>query len=90
MNLSGNCVEFLSIKDGFGRHMQFLTDEQVMSVKMLNHLALFFASLALWTVKLSICFFILSLIRGTHQRSTRVVWVLVTMTSLAHGCQLIF
>jgi hypothetical protein len=87
LNLSGNSVEFEAVTDGFGRHLQFLSNEQESRVRMWNQLGILFANLAIWAVKLSICLLILSLIRGAHYRSRWTIYGLMCITSIAHGCQ---
>lgn len=89
MNLTCNAVEYKAIKLGFGRHLQFLTREQEQPIRMWNQFGILFANLAIWAVKMSICFFILALIRGTHHRSQWIIHGLIAMTCLAHGCQTI-
>lgn len=56
---------------------------------MWNQLGILFANLAIWSVKMSISFFILSLIRDAHRRSRIVTYILITITCIAHGCQTI-
>jgi hypothetical protein len=89
MNLTCNAVEYEAVKLGFGRHLQFLTREQERSLRKWNQFGILFANLAIWSVKISICFFILSLIRGTHRRSQWIIYGLITITCIAHGCQTI-
>jgi hypothetical protein len=89
MNLTGNVVEYEAVKCGFGRHLQFLSRDQEREVRMWNQLGILFANLAIWSVKMSICFFILTLIRDAHRRSRFVIYGLITITCIAHGCQTI-
>ncbi|KAF2471482.1 uncharacterized protein BDR25DRAFT_261093 [Lindgomyces ingoldianus] len=89
INLASNAIEYESVKVGFGRHLQFLTRDQERALRRWNQIALCLANLAIWSVKLSICFFILSLIRGTYRRSRWVIYGLITITCIAHGSQTI-
>lgn len=80
-NLTCNIIEFPHVAAGFGRHLQFLTQDQVETVTKLSQMTILFAALAAWAVKISISFFILRLIRGTHKHLRWATYFLVTITS---------
>lgn len=56
---------------------------------MWGQLAILFACLALWSTKISICFFILQLIRRTHKSMRYVAYALIAITSTTSTCQII-
>ncbi|KAI1357429.1 hypothetical protein F5Y08DRAFT_324353 [Xylaria arbuscula] len=89
-NLTTNALEFLSVHEGFGRHLQFLTDAQERSVRKYSQYNILFAVLSLWAIKISICFFILGLIKDTHNRSKWVLYGLVIVTTIGSVVQIIF
>ncbi|KAI0968499.1 hypothetical protein F4678DRAFT_464564 [Xylaria arbuscula] len=88
-NLTGNILEFLSLRQGFGRHLQFLTRDQELTLLMLAQFTLLFAFISIWAAKLSVAFFILSIIRGTHQRTRWVCYGLIALTTAAQFAQVI-
>lgn len=56
---------------------------------MLSQYAIVTACFALWSVKISICFFILALIRGTHKRLKQVIYALIAITTASSLCQIL-
>ncbi|RYP02770.1 hypothetical protein DL765_010687 [Monosporascus sp. GIB2] len=82
-NLAGNILEIRLVHVGFGRHIQFLTSEQGMSAKKLEQFIILFACVALWAVKISISFFLFSIVHDVHQRSRWVMYGLIGLTTLA-------
>ncbi|KHO01975.1 uncharacterized protein MAM_00976 [Metarhizium album ARSEF 1941] len=89
-NLTANMLEIQAVQAGFGRHLQFLTRSQVLTVKRLSQYNILMANISLWAVKISICCFILALIQGVHRRTTWVVYALIAVTTTASTCQGIF
>ncbi|EFY88296.1 O-methyltransferase, putative [Metarhizium acridum CQMa 102] len=89
-NLTANMLEIQSVQSGFGRHLQFLTHEQVLTVRRFSQYNILFANISLWAVKISVCFFILALIQGVHRRTAWVVYALIAITTTASTCQGIF
>ncbi|QLI68405.1 uncharacterized protein G6M90_00g049520 [Metarhizium brunneum] len=89
-NLTANVLEIQSVQSGFGRHLQFLTREQVLTVRRFSQYNILFANISLWAVKISVCFFILALIQGVHRRTTWIVYALIAITTTASTCQGIF
>ncbi len=75
------------MEEGFGRHLQFLTREQVLTLKRLSQYNILFANISLWAIKISICFFILSLIQDVHGRSKKVIYALIAITTTASTIQ---
>ncbi|KAI0449202.1 hypothetical protein F5B21DRAFT_509398 [Xylaria acuta] len=60
------------------------------TVRKYSQYNILFAILSLWAVKISICFFILGLIRDTHSRSRRILYGLITVTTLGSLIQSVF
>ncbi|KAI1208160.1 uncharacterized protein F4807DRAFT_431817 [Annulohypoxylon truncatum] len=87
LNLTTNALEYVSVQEGFGRHLQFLTDEQKENVKRISEYTILFAVIDIWAVKISICFFILSLIRDSYRRSKWVIYGLMALTTIASFVQ---
>jgi len=59
-----------------------LTEEQGRTIWKLGQCNIIFAVIALWAVKISICFFILTLIRDAYHRTVYVVYGLMAVTTL--------
>ncbi|KID96775.1 hypothetical protein MAJ_07288, partial [Metarhizium majus ARSEF 297] len=89
-NLTANVLEIQSVQSGFGCHLQFLTREQVLTVRRFSQYNILFANISLWAVKISVCFFILALIQGVHRRTAWIVYALIAITTTASTCQGIF
>ncbi|TGJ81755.1 hypothetical protein E0Z10_g7010 [Xylaria hypoxylon] len=89
-NLTTNALEFRSVHSGFGRHLQFLTDAQERDVRRYSQYNILFAILSLWAIKISICFFILGLIRDTHNRSRWILYGLILVTTVGSLIQSVF
>lgn len=83
-------LEIQSVQSGFGRHLQFLTREQALTIRRFSQYNILFANISLWAVKISVCFFILALIQGVHRRTTWIVYALIAITTTASTCQGIF
>ncbi|OKL64264.1 hypothetical protein UA08_00938 [Talaromyces atroroseus] len=82
LNLMANGFDYKATLSGFGRHAQFLTvDEQVNAIKY-SQLAVAVANWAIWAVKLSVCFFLLSIVRDIYQYYNWAVYALISMTSI--------
>ncbi|KUI60906.1 hypothetical protein VP1G_08123 [Cytospora mali] len=90
VNLTANILEYQSINAGFGRHLQFLSSEQASTIKRLSEYTLLLADVSLWAVKISICFFLLSMIQNTYQLTHWVIYGLATLTTIASICQAVF
>jgi hypothetical protein len=86
-NITANILEVQSVKLGFGRHLQFLERPQVLDLKRLSQYNILFANISLWAVKISICFFILLLIKNIHNRTRYVVYTLIGITTTASFLQ---
>ena len=66
--------------NGFGRHAHFLSDQQLILAKKYSQLAVLAAIFAKCAIKLSICFFLLVIIRGTHRRFVLAIRILMGLT----------
>jgi hypothetical protein len=82
-NITANILEIQSVQLGFGRHLQFLEREQVLNLKRLSQYNILFANISLWAVKISICFFILLVIKNIHGRTRYTVYTLIGITTIA-------
>lgn len=60
-----------------------------MTVKRLNQIGILMANLALWAIKCSVCFFLLSLIHNAYQRAHVIIYGLLAMTTISSFCQAI-
>ncbi|ROW11901.1 hypothetical protein VPNG_04904 [Cytospora leucostoma] len=90
VNLAANILEYQSIDAGFGRHLQFLDNQQASTVKKLSQFTILLADISLWAVKISICFFLLSLIHNAYRLAHWVIYGLATITTISATCQAIF
>ncbi|KAI0387993.1 integral membrane protein [Hypomontagnella monticulosa] len=88
-NLTGNALEIQSAHNGWGRHLQFLNDEQRSMTRMLTLYNILISDIALWAVKLSASFFLLSLVTGVYNRAKWIIYALIVITTLASLSQLI-
>ncbi|CAF9931902.1 MAG: hypothetical protein ALECFALPRED_005123 [Alectoria fallacina] len=66
LNVVANGFNFQATASGFGRHAQFLTFDQLVKAEKYAQIAVIVAAIAIWAVKISICFFLLAIIKGTH------------------------
>ncbi|KAI1127287.1 hypothetical protein F5Y10DRAFT_292889 [Nemania abortiva] len=80
-NLTGNALEVLSVHSGYGRHLQFLTSEQRSRTRMYTLILIPVASVALWSIKMSISYFLLQLITGVHQWARWILYALMAITT---------
>jgi hypothetical protein len=78
------------LRSGFGRHLQFLDRQDVLFLKRISQYLILMATIALWAVKISVSLFILQLIKGTHRIATRIIYGLITVTTIASIGQGIF
>jgi hypothetical protein len=77
-----NGFDYKATVSGFGRHAQFLTvDQQVDAIKY-SQFAVAVANWAIWAVKLSVCFFLLSIVRNIYRYYNWAVYALITITSI--------
>jgi hypothetical protein len=81
-NVVVNGMEVKAALLGFGRHTQFLPVAQIAECLKLAQIGLLLAHVASWAVKMSICFFLLALVRGTHRSFRSFIWVLMTLTTI--------
>lgn len=82
LNLIANGFNYKATLSGFGRHTAFLTiDEEVEAVKCAQ-LAVIIANWAIWAVKLSVCFFLLNIMRSVHNHFRWAIYSLIITTSI--------
>ena len=79
LSVCGAALNHLQVKNGFGRHIYYLTDDQISQVikwstlvEMVNEIAVFF-------VKTSICLFILRMLSGTYRAVRFLVWATIAV-----------
>ncbi|MCJ1333929.1 hypothetical protein MMC10_010635 [Thelotrema lepadinum] len=89
-NIVGDAFEYIATSEGFGRHIQYLTSDQKIQALKYGQLAILNAFFAMWSVKLSVCFFLLGIIRGTHKYFRIAIYSLIGLTTAASfiGCLL--
>ncbi|RDA88479.1 hypothetical protein CP532_6641 [Ophiocordyceps camponoti-leonardi (nom. inval.)] len=85
-NLSANIIEIQSVHQGLGRHLQYLTREQGLHLKEMNQYTMILANIALWAVKMSVCFFLLALTKKAHRRVRWIVFALMALTTIGSLC----
>lgn len=83
-------LELQMLEAGFGRHLQFIDRPDVLFMKQMSQYLILMANIALWAVKISVSLFILNLISGTHVIMTRILYVLIAVTTAASLGQGIF
>ena len=81
LNLVGNVFDYIATASGFGRHSKFLTSDELIQAVKYAQLAVIVAIIALWAVKVSICFFLLGIIKGTHFRFAWLIRILMGFTT---------
>ena len=67
---------------GFGRHSKFLSMEQEIQANKYAQLAVIVAIWAKCAIKLSICCFLLNIIKGTHRKVMLAIKILMGLTIL--------
>ena len=79
LSVCGAALNHLQVKNGFGRHIYYLTDDQISQVikwstlvEMVNEIAVFF-------VKTSICLFILRMLSRTYRIVRFLVWATIAI-----------
>lgn len=80
-------LEIQAVQAGFGRHLQFLPRDQVLTIKRLSQYNILLANIALWAVKISVCCFLLSLVQVAHQRTRWIIFGLIAITTVASTTQ---
>ncbi|KAL9074298.1 MAG: hypothetical protein Q9157_004439 [Trypethelium eluteriae] len=81
LNIVANAFDCKAASAGFGRHLQYLELENAVTAAKYAQLAVLLADFIIWAVSLSICFFLFSMIRGTHTYFTFFIWGMMVFTS---------
>ena len=76
-------TDLLGVKHGLGRHEQFLAPEQVILAKKWISLSEVITNVVTWFVKLSICFFVVRLVKGTQRYLVIGIWFLVALVTVS-------
>ena len=67
--------------NGFGRHIYYLSQEQIVAARMWNEFAQLQNILGVWLLKLSIFIFLLRIFGKTHRNFTLFLWVLLSIST---------
>ena len=78
-----------SFASGMGRHISCLSPQQIMDITKWCLLAQIFISVNLALTKISLCLFILRVIKKAERRLARFIWVLVSFVIVAHIAQVV-
>ena len=81
LNVVANGFNFQATASGFGRHAQFLTFDQLVKAEKYAQMAVVVAAIAIWAVKISICFFLLAIIKGTHVYFVWLIRIIMAFTT---------
>lgn len=82
LNVVADGFDYKATASGFGRHAVFLSEDELIQAAKYSQLAVGIAIWAIGFIKLSVCFFLLNLIRGTHKRFR---WAIYGMIALNVG-----
>ncbi|OCK87421.1 uncharacterized protein K441DRAFT_742369 [Cenococcum geophilum 1.58] len=70
-----------SVTNGFGRHIYYLSQEQIVAARMWNEFSQLQNILGVWLLKLSIIIFLLRILGRTHRNFTLFLWVLLGVST---------
>lgn len=73
-------MEIRSIKHGFGRHAQFLSIADMLEVRKMTEIVLVPFIMTTTFTKISISFFLMSIVRDVHRRSKVIIYGLMIVT----------
>lgn len=80
---------FKLFASGMGRHIYCLSPQQIMDTAEWSLLAQIFISINLGLTKISVCIFILRLIKTAQRKLTRFIWVLMSFIVATHIVQVV-
>ena len=75
-------MELYAVAKGFGRHSKFLSIDNLVQALKYMQLGVVMAAIAIWSIKVSVCFFLLALLRDTHRRFRLFLWILMAFTTI--------
>jgi ABC-type transport system involved in cytochrome c biogenesis permease subunit len=75
-------MEYYALEKGLGRHSQFIPLDSLVSALKYMQLGVLMAALAIWSIKISVCFFLLALLRDTNKRFRQFLWALMFFTTV--------
>ncbi|OJZ86453.1 hypothetical protein ASPFODRAFT_206891 [Aspergillus luchuensis CBS 106.47] len=81
--LVATICDFLAVNHGLGRHMVYLTKKQIPPLMFWDYLGQVFCVNALTFAKISICLSYLRILRGSHQRTLRVLCIVTAVLVFA-------
>lgn len=79
LNVVADACDYKATASGFGRHAVFLSEDQLIQAAKYSQLAVGIAIWAIGIIKLSVCFFLLNLIRGTHKRFRWAIYGMIVL-----------
>ncbi|MCJ1440005.1 MAG: hypothetical protein MMC23_000487 [Stictis urceolatum] len=82
LNVVADAFDVNAAIQGFGRHSKFLSMEQEIQANKYAQLAVIVAIWAKCAIKLSICCFLLNIIKGTHRKVMLAIKILMGLTIL--------
>ncbi|CRG83866.1 hypothetical protein PISL3812_01222 [Talaromyces islandicus] len=80
LNIVADGFDYKATASGFGRHSVFLSEADLIEAAKYSQLAVGVANWSIGVVKLSVCFFLLNLIRGTHKRFRWAIYGMIALT----------
>lgn len=80
---------FKLFASGMGKHIYCLSPQQIMDTAEWSLLAQIFISIDLGLTKISVCIFILRVIKNAQRKLTRFIWVLVSFVVATHIVQIV-
>jgi hypothetical protein len=81
-NIIANGFELHAVNAGFGRHSHFIRLPALVTALKYMQLGVVMATLAILSIKISVCFFLLALVRDAHDRFRIFLWSLMAFTTL--------
>lgn len=81
-NIIANGMEIFAVTKGFGRHSHFLEEGDLITALKYCQLGVVMAILAICSIKISVCLFLLGLVRDIHRRFIQFLWALMAFTTV--------
>ncbi|KAF2656598.1 hypothetical protein K491DRAFT_777825 [Lophiostoma macrostomum CBS 122681] len=75
-------MELYAVAKGFGRHSKFLSTNSLVQALKYMQIGVVMATFAILSIKVSVCFFLLALLRDTHKRFRLFIWILMAFTTI--------
>ena len=81
INVVANAFNYKATASGFGRHPEYLTFDELVTTDKYLQLSVCLAVFANCAIKMSICFFLLGIIKGTHVVFVRLIWIVMAIVT---------